>query len=403
MLRISSALASIVIMAATGSSIADDDRWMTPTMVNARAEFMAPGLNYLTFQNIDSMFATRSVAAGASTWSLPSQPGDIGDSFQFGDQAMTLDQFMEATSTNGLLVIQDGAIIHETYRNGNDDHTRHISFSMAKSLLATMIGIAIDEGKIGGVEDKVVDYLPDWAGTAYAEITLLDLLEMRSGIDWLEVYEFGSETQLTEVHDNSLVAYQYRWCDYARDRAVAANEPGAVFNYSTLDTSVLGCVLEAAVGMKGADYMSQKIWQPAGMETDAFYLLDGPDSVGRDFYGAGFNATLRDYGRFGLMMLNGGEANGTQVVPADWVKTSTAAAEDSAVVDPVANLGYGYQWWTVAGTNAYSAIGLFNQYIYVEPDTNTVIVKLDSPASPLGWEVDNLAFFRTVVEAVGQD
>jgi CubicO group peptidase (beta-lactamase class C family) len=225
---------------------------------------------------------------------------------------------------------------------------------------------------------------------------------MRSGIDWLEVYEFGSDTQLTEVHDNSLVAYQYRWCDYARDRAVAANEPGAVFNYSTLDTSVLGCVLEAAVGMKGADYMSQKIWQPAGMESDAFYLLDGPDSVGREFYGAGFNATLRDYGRFGLMMLNGGEANGTQIVPADWVKTSTAAAEDSAVVDPVANLGYGYQWWTIAGTNAYSAIGLFNQFIYVEPDTNTVIVKLDSPASPLGWEVDNLAFFRSVVEAVGQ-
>jgi CubicO group peptidase (beta-lactamase class C family) len=168
MLRLSTAIASTIIMAATGSSIADDDRWMTPTMINARAEFMAPGLNYLTFQNIDSMFATRNVAAGDSTWPLPYQPGDIGDSFQFGDQTLTLDQFMEATSTNGLLVIQDGSVIHETYRNGNDEQSRHISFSMAKSLLATMIGIAIDEGKIGGVDDKVVDYLPDWAGTAYA-------------------------------------------------------------------------------------------------------------------------------------------------------------------------------------------------------------------------------------------
>lgn len=402
MLRIAPALAAAAIMAATGSASAQDDRWMTPTMVNARAEFMTPGLNYLTFQHIDSIFATRAVAVGQSVWALPSQHQDIGDSFQFGDQTLTLDQFLEATSTSSLLVIQDGSIVHESYRNGNDDQTRHISFSMAKSLLATMIGIAIDEGKIGGVEDKVVDYLPDWAGTAYAEITLLDLLEMRSGIDWLEVYEFGSDTQLTEVHDNSLVGYQYRWCDYARDQAVAANEPGAVFNYSTLDTSVLGCVLEAAVGMKGADYISQKIWQPAGMESEAFYLLDGPDSVGREFYGAGFNATLRDYGRIGLMMLNGGQANGSQIVPAEWVKTSTAAGEDSAVVDPVANLGYGYQWWTIAGTNAYSAIGLFNQYIYVEPDTNTVIVKLDAPASPLGWEVDNLAFFRTVVETVSQ-
>ena len=238
------------------------------------------------------------------------------------------------------------------------EKSRHISFSMAKSFLATMIGIAIEEGKIGSIEDKVIDYLPDWTGSAYANITIRDLLEMRSGIAWLEVYEFGSDTQLTEVHDNALVAYNYRWCDYARDRSEKAEEPGSVFNYSTLDTSVLGCVLEAAIGMKGADYMNEKIWQPAGMEADAYYLLDGPDSIGREFYGAGYNATLRDYGRFGLMMLNGGMANGKQLVPQDWVKVSTAAAPDLDVVDPVENLGYGYQWWTIPGTTAYSAQGL---------------------------------------------
>jgi CubicO group peptidase (beta-lactamase class C family) len=226
---------------------------------------------------------------------------------------------------------------------------------------------------------------------------------MRSGIAWLEVYEFGSDTQLTEVHDNSLVAYNYRWCDYARDRAEKAEEPGKVFNYSTLDTSVLGCVLEAAIGGKGADYMSEKIWQPAGMEADAYYLMDGPDSVGREFYGAGYNATLRDYGRFGLMMLNDGMANGKQIVPQDWVAVSTAAAPDLDVVDPVDNLGYGYQWWTVPDTTAYTAQGLFNQYVYVDRDTDTVIVKLASPASPLGWGVDNLAFFRSVVETLAQD
>lgn len=385
-----------------GSALADDARWLTPTMVQARAEFMGPGLNYLTFQHIDSMFATRPVAAGTTVSALPTAPRDIGDSFTFGEETLTLEQFLEATSTNALLVIQDGSIVHETYRNGSSDQTRFMSFSMAKSLLATMVGIAIEEGKIGSLDDHVVDYLPDWKDSAYAQITVRDLLGMRSGIDWLEVYEFGSDTQLTEVHDNSLVAYNYRWCDYARDRAQKANEPGSTFNYSTLDTSVLGCVLEAAVGMKGADYMSRKIWQPAGMEADGYYLLDGPDSVGREFYGAGFNAALRDYGRIGLMMLNGGSANGNQVVPAEWVKASTTASEASALVDPVEKLGYGYQWWTVAGTNAYSAIGLFNQYIYVNPDTRTVIVKLDAPASPLGWGVDNLAFFAALAETVSQ-
>ena len=390
-------------LSSAAPGMADDARWMTDTMVNARAEFMTPGLNYLTFQHIDTMFATRPVKSGGEVWALPAEPRDIGDSFAFGEETLSLDQFLEATSTNGLLVIKDGKIVHETYRNGMNDQSRHISFSMAKSFLATMIGIAIEEGKIGSVEDKVIDYLPDWSGSAYAEITIRDLLEMRSGIAWLEVYEFGSDTQLTEVHDNSLVAYNYRWCDYARDRAEKAEEPGKVFNYSTLDTSVLGCVLEAAIGGKGADYMSEKIWQPAGMEADAYYLMDGPDSVGREFYGAGYNATLRDYGRFGLMMLNDGMANGKQLVPRDWVAVSTAAAPDLDVVDPVDNLGYGYQWWTVPDTTAYTAQGLFNQYVYVDRDTDTVIVKLASPASPLGWGVDNLAFFRSVVETLAQD
>ncbi len=393
---------SVTAFAAGGLAMADDAHWLSPTMVNARAEFMTPGLNYLTFRNIDSMFATRTVARGDSVWELPTGSADIGNSFKFGEETLSLEAFLEATSTNALLVIQDGTIVHEAYRNGSSEQSRFISFSMAKSFLANMIGIAIEEGKISGVEAKVVDYLPDWAGTPYAEVTLKDLLEMRSGIEWLEVYEFGSDTQLTEVHDNALVAYSYRWCDYAKDRAVKASEPDTVYNYSTLDTSVLGCVLEAAIGMKGADYMSEKVWQPAGMEADGFYLLDGPDSVGREFYGAGFNATLRDYGRIGQMMLDGGMANGNQVIPAEWVKISTAPAESTGLADPVENLGYGYQWWTVAGTNAYTAYGLFNQHIYVNPDTRTVIVKLASPASPLGWGVDNFAFFATVAEAVSQ-
>jgi CubicO group peptidase (beta-lactamase class C family) len=225
---------------------------------------------------------------------------------------------------------------------------------------------------------------------------------MRSGVDWLEIYEFGSKTQLTEVHDNSLVAYSYRWCDYARDRTKTANEPGKVFNYSTLDTSVLGCVLESAVGMKGADYLSEKIWQPAGMESDGYYMLDGPDSVGREFYGAGFNATLRDFGRFGQMMLNGGVANGRQVVPAAWVKESTTPEADSEPASPRDFYGYAYQWWTVPNSDAYSAIGLFNQFIFIDPATRTVIVKLDAPASPLGWEKENTEFFQTIAATLAK-
>lgn len=393
-----------VALAATvmGQARADDQRWLTPTMIGARAHMLDPGLNFLTFQNMNAMFATRVTQASGHVWALPTEPREIGDAFTFEGKPVDLETFLESTSTNALLVIKDGKIAYELYRNGGSEQTKFMSFSMAKSLLATMVGIALSEGKIRSLDDKVIDYLPDWTKSAYANVPIRDLLRMRSGVDWLEVYEFGSKTQLTEVHDNSLVAYKYRWCDYARDQSRTAKQPGEAFNYSTLDTSVLGCVLEKAVGMKGADYLSEKIWKPAGMEADGYYLLDGPDSVGREFFGAGFNATLRDYGRFGLMMLNGGAANGVQVVPVDWVKQSTTPGADSEPASADDSLGYAYQWWTIPNSDAYSAIGLYNQFIFVDPVNKTVVVKLDSPASPLGWEKENIDFFQAISAKLAQ-
>lgn len=390
----------LALSISAGAVAAEPSRWETPTMINGRAAMLMPELNYLTFQHMDQLFATRPVAAGNAIRELPREERDIGDNFLFQGKQQNLEAFLESTSTNALLVIKDGKIVKEIYRNASTDQTRFMSFSMAKSMLATMVGIAISEGKIASVEDKVVDYLPEWKGTAYADVTILNLLRMRSGIDWKEIYEFGSDTQLTTVHDNSLVGYKYRWCDYARNEAKPLNEQGGTFNYSTLDTSVLGCVLEAATGMKGADYMSERIWKPAGMEASAYYVLDGAETVGREFYGAGFNATLRDYGRFGLLMLENGAVEGNQIVPKAWVEASTAAPDDSKLVDPDAGLGYGYQWWTIDGTDAYSAIGLFNQFTYVDRANNVVIVKLAAPASPLGFDRENLDFFKRIVETL---
>lgn len=354
--------ATIALAGSTALAQADDDRWVTPTMIAARANMMSPELNYLTFQHMDSMFANRTAKASGQVWTLAAKSRDIGNDFVFEGKPVDLAGFMEKTATNALLVIKDGTVAAEIYRNGSSDKTRFISSSMAKSMLSTMVGIALSEGKIRSLDDKVIDYLPGWKASAYASVTIRDLLRMRSGVDWLEVYEFGSKTQLTEVHDNALVAYKYRWCDYARDRTKTAHGPGKVFNYSTLDTSVLG----------------------------------------REFYGAGFNATLRDFGRFGLMMLNDGVANGKQVVPAAWVKESTTPAKDSEPASPQDFYGYAYQWWTVPDSDAYSAIGLFNQFIFVDPPSKTVIVKLDSPASPLGWEMDNTVFFQTIVATLAK-
>lgn len=379
------------------AAAADDARWLSPTMVNARAHMFEPALNYLTFQHMDQMFATRTVAAAENTKALPFKPVSLEGDYEIGGEKLGLEEALESTSTNALVVVKDGNIVYETYRNGSDENTRFLTFSVAKSYVSTLIGLALADGAIKSLNDKVTDYLPEMKGSGYDGPTIRDLLRMRSGVEWLEVYEFGSDTQLTTVHDNALVAYKYRWCDYAANESrPGPDTPGSAFNYATLDTSVLGCVLEKAVGMTGTQYMSEKLWKPAGMENDAYWIMDGPPSVGREFFGAGLAATARDHARFGLMFLNNGRVGDTQVVSAHWVKEATVPEEGSEPAGPEEELGYQYQWWTVPGSDAYSAIGLYHQYIYVDPANNLVIAKASHTAEPVGHDKENLELFRQI-------
>ncbi|OKH86345.1 6-aminohexanoate hydrolase [Thalassospira sp. TSL5-1] len=389
--------------AVPGFATEQTSRWLTPTMINARAHMFSPDLNFLTFQHMNQMFATRTVKAGDHVWQLPEKPVSLEGDYTLNGKTVSLDGYLEAVYTNALVVVKDGAIVYETYRNGSTPDTRFMTFSVAKSYVSTLIGLALHDGFIKSLDDKVTDYLPEMAGSGYDGPTIRDLLRMRSGVDWQEIYKFGSETQLTQVHDNSLVGYKYRWCDYAANQSKPGpNKPGAVFNYATLDTSVLGCVLERVVGMTGAEYMSKKLWQPAGMENDAYWVMDGPENVGREFFGAGLNATARDHARFGLMFLNGGKANGKQVVPADWVQEATVPDEGYEPTAAGEPFGYQYQWWTLPGSDAYSAIGLFHQFIYVDPANNMVIVKASYTPEPEGREDENISLFNQIADRLSK-
>lgn len=387
--------AAITLLSPYVATAQPSSPWTTPTMIEGRNHMFDPGLNFLTFQHMDQLFATRAVRASGKPWVLPKDEKKFDMSYTYDGKAYELDEFLEKTSTNALLVINNQRIVAEIYRNASNEKTRFISWSMAKSITSTLIGIALSEGKIMSIDDPVTKYLPEMEGSGYQGVTIKHLLMMRSGVDWIEIYRFKEPTQLTEVHDNSLVGYKYRWCDYAAKQSKPKNAPGTVFNYSTLDASVLGCILERAVGMKGADYMTEKLWKPAGMERDGYWIMDGPPEVGREFFGAGFNATLRDYGRFGLMILNGGVADGKQVVPGDWVKQATDGGHEP--VAPGAPTGYQYQWWTIPNSKAFMAAGLHHQFIYVDPETRTVIVKLSATPNPVGNQPEHLAFFRAVV------
>jgi CubicO group peptidase (beta-lactamase class C family) len=283
-------------------------------------------------------------------------------------------EVLERTFTNALLILKHGKLVSEIYRNKTDASTHFVSFSMAKSITSTLIGLAVADGHIHSIEDPITKYVPELKGSAYDGVTIRQALMMRSGADYDERYDFDHPGLASAAFEESLVRNRIRFASFAQV-LTRAYPPGTRFNYSTVETCVLGWVLERATKEHIADYMARKLWKPAGMESYGFWILDGSPDVGREFNGAGFNAVARDYARFGLMMLHDGKAQSKQIIPEAWVKDATAPRETQPIA-PGVPLGYRYQWWTLPGTDAYLALGLQGQFIYVDPASDTVVVKL---------------------------
>ncbi|MCJ9427772.1 serine hydrolase domain-containing protein [Kordiimonas marina] len=348
-------------------------------------------VNSLMFRSMDTLFTTRSVPRSGAVWQLPREDHNLTFSYTFDGKVHPALDVLEDTYTNALLVMKDGKIVKEIYRNNTNASTRFIGFSMTKSLTSLLVGCALAEGRIKSLDDPITAYLPELKDGAYNGVTIRQIMEMRSGVDYEERYDFAHPGAAATNHINALVKNVARFADPART-IKRAHKPGTVWQYKTIDTAVLGWLIERVSGTTVAAYTAQKIWEPLGTERDGFYIMDGQPGVGREFSGAGFNATLRDWARLGLMMLNKGVANGKRIVSADWVSMTTTPVGKE---DPEHG-GYSYQWWTMGNSDAYLAEGLAGQYVYVDPDTKTVVVKL-SYFPNQGWEhadAEAKAFFR---------
>ena len=328
-------------------------------------------VNSLTFRNMDQLFTTRTVAHSGQAWNFPRADHAMDFSYQFGGKTYTASDFLERTYTNALLILKDGKVVSEIYRNGSNERTRFMGWSMTKSITSTLVGAALADGFIKSLDDPITRYLPELKGGGYDGVTIRQILQMRSGVDYEERYDFANPGVAARNHIAALVKNVARFADPART-IKRAHKPGETFAYKTIDTAVLGWLIERVSGSSVAAYTARKLWEPIGAEADAFYIMDGPPGVGREFSGAGFNATLRDWARFGQMILNGGVADGRRVVSEEWVKMASAPAgtEDTPFG------GYGFQWWTFANSQAFTALGLQGQYVYVDPTTRTVVVKL---------------------------
>jgi CubicO group peptidase (beta-lactamase class C family) len=254
-------------------------------------------------------------------------------------------------------------------------------------------------GEIVSLDDPISKYVPELANGGYGKATLRNVLEMRSGADIDERYDFGENPSLAaRIHETAIVRNEARFADFAVDVG-SRNAPGSTFNYATLDTAVLGWVLEKATGQRLETLMEQRIWQPMGAEFDGFFLADGPPGTGRALNGMGFNASLRDFARLGQMMLDRGSANGRQVVASDWLAQMTKMKPTGGP-----RQGYGLQTWQVDDEpGAFAAVGLAGQFIYVHPHSRTVIVKLSyHPPDEPEWLVPEvLDYFHAIARRPG--
>ena len=364
---------------------------LTPAVIAMRWQLLNPEINSFTFRETKEVFEYRDVRRGGETWELPN-----GEGFAMPEG---YEGWAERTFTNAFLVLRDGEIVFEDYRNRMTPQTRHIGFSMTKTITAMLVGQALAEGEIASLDDPVAKYVPELANGGYGKATLRNVLEMRSGADIDERYDFGENPSLAgRIHETAIIRNEARFADFAVDVG-SRNAPGSTFNYATLDTAVLGWVLEKATGQRIETLMEQRIWQPLGAEFDGFFIADGPPGAGRALNGMGFNATLRDFARLGQMMLDGGTADGREVVPADWLAQMTAMKPTGGP-----RQGYGLQTWQVDDEpGAYAAVGLAGQMIYVHPATRTVIVKLSyhPPVPPESTMPDTLDFFHAIVRQPG--
>jgi CubicO group peptidase (beta-lactamase class C family) len=334
---------------------------------------------------------SREVAAGPSASPLPPGPPLA--------LAIDVDHYMAGQRSAALLVLHDGRLRLERYGLDFDAAGRWTSFSVAKSITSTLVGAALRDGHLRSMDDKVSDYIVEMKGSAYDAVSLRQLLTMTSGVRWNEDYgDPQSDVARFNNHQpepgvDALVSYMRR---LPRDVP-----PGTRWHYSTGETNLVGILLSRATGQPLSSYLSAKIWQPAGMEQKATWILS---RTGQEISGCCIQAATRDLLRFGRFVLDGarvGGVGGTATVPDGWLAEATRT---QASIDQPGR-GYGYQWWTY-DDGSFAAKGIFGQGLFIDPHRRLVIA---SNANWAGGASDREAsrnreaFYRAVQQAVDNE
>ena len=278
-----------------------------------------------------------------------------------GPAPVDVDAFLDANRNTGLLILQGDTVLAERYQYQRTPEDRFVSLSMAKTIVGMLVGIALDEKKIASIDDRAEQYVPELKGHPYGETPIRHLLTMSSGVKFDEIY--GGDSDFMRMANATLFQKGPAGAAAVLPYTQRVAEPGKRWSYSSAETFILGLVLRGATGRSVSDYLSEKIWQPMGAEADATW---NTDSAGNETGWCCFSATLRDWGRFGLLLADGGARDGEQIIPAEWVKAASSPQGT--------NPRYGYQTWVSDRAGRFYLRGLRGQAVDVHPASRTVVV-----------------------------
>ncbi len=356
------------------------------------------------FSHMKDAFLYQQLDGSAQPYIFPENLAPLPETVAIAGQERNLRDLLETLDTTSFIVIQDGTILNEHYYKDTAQNDHRISWSMAKSFMSGLYGQAVESGQIKSLDDTVESYVPNLKGSAYEGATIRNVLNMASGITFNEDY-LDPKSDINDM--GRVLGLGGSMDDYAAELTARDVPAGERWKYVSIDTHVAAMVLRAATGKSLHEMFNETYSANLGFEGNPYYMTDGENVA---FALGGLNLTTRDYAKFGQLFLQGGQWNGRQVIPANWVAESTV---HSAPIIGDRGVGYGYQWWVPMpqeGPNKgdFFAVGIYGQYIYVNPARNIVIAKnaadreFTQPIEGYGHSMNiNVDMFRSLADYYG--
>ncbi|PKL35313.1 MAG: serine hydrolase [Spirochaetae bacterium HGW-Spirochaetae-1] len=363
-----------------------------------------PGPITENFRSMGDMFESRVIHHGDAVFPFRHDMKKLPVNYRFEGKTLNIEKFLNRTDTTGIIVVKDDIILYENYYRGNTDTSRAIAWSVSKSFVSALFGIAIHEGFIKDIMQPVTNYVPYLKGSGYDGVPVKHVLQMSSGIRFNEDYaDFNSD-----INRMGRAFALNTSMDEFVSSLKSERKSGEYNHYVSMDTQVLGMILRETTGKTLSQYTEEKLWKPLGMESDALWLIDGK---GMELAFGGLNAVLRDYARFGRLYLKRGNWNGRQIVPEAWVKASLTPDAPHLVPGKRDSsswvLGYGYQWWIPENPDSdFLAIGIYGQAIYIYPKYNIVIARTsayrDYNKDGDAMEIESIEMYRAIAKSMGK-